>query len=234
MENKINVQIDGNEIIYRTGQAAKIIEPKAIQISGVINTPLEFLKVRKDKVDLLCSNLQVDREGLQLVLVTNENTELANTITGQLSLTKEFNSFGINTGKGWVARELAEHIKMNRSCFESKDVANKMVSVLMDVKIRVDKAVENQSGNRGNIRQLKEQVLTECSIPESITLDLPIFKGTKKTTFLCETWINPDDLTVKLISPDAADFIRSVRDEEMDNVISQIREICPELAIIEI
>lgn len=234
MKEQINITTDQKELIIREGQAEKIIALKAVNIAGIINSPLEFLKVRKEVINLLSSNIQIDREGLRITLSIDESTELESKVTGELELTQEFKSFGINTGKGWVPRELAEHIKMNRICFESKDVANKLVSILMDVKIRIDKAIENQSGQKGNLRQLKEQTLTECNIPESLTMLMPIFKGSKKSEFPCEIWINPEDLSVKLISPDAQDIIRSVRDEEIDTVIAEIREICPTLAIIEI
>lgn len=234
MKESIEIKADGKELIIREGQAEKIIAKKAVKISGIINSPLEFLKVRKSVIDLLSSNIQVDREGLKISLFVSENTELENEITGSLQFTDEFKSFGINSGKGWVPRELAEHIKMNRICFESKDIANKLVSILMDVKIRIDKAVENSAGQKGNVRQLKEQTLKECNIPESLTLDMPIFKGSKKSSFLCEIWINPEDLSVKLISPDAQDIIRQVRDDEINLVIDEIRIICPEIAIIEV
>lgn len=234
MKENIEIKTDGKELIIREGQAEKIIAKKAVKISGIINSPLEFLKVRKTIIDLLSSNIQVDREGLKISLFISENTELEDEIIGSLQLTDEFKSFGINSGKGWVPRELAEHIKMNRICFESKDIANKLVSILMDVKIRIDKAVENTSGQKGNIRQLKEQTLKECNIPESLTLDMPIFKGSKKSLFLCEIWINPEDLSVKLISPDAQDIIRRVRDDEINLVIDEIKNICPQIAILEV
>jgi hypothetical protein len=234
MNEKIEVKVEGKELIIREGLAEKLIAKKPIKIAGIINAPLEFLKVRKSVTDLLNSNLLINREGLKIILTFNENTELESTVSGSLQLTEEFKSFEINSGKGWISRELAEHIKMNRICFASKDTANKLVSILMDVKIRIDRAVENSSGQKGNVRQLKEQTLKECNIPESLTLEMPIFKGSKKSIFLCEIWINPEDLSVKLISPDAQDIIREVRDEEIDTVIEEIRTICPELAIIEV
>jgi hypothetical protein len=233
MKEQINITTDQKELVIREGQAEKLIALKAVNISGIINAPLEYVKVRKEVFNNLRANIQVNREGFSIILSINENTELENTITGSLQLTEEFKSFSVNSGIGWVPRQLAEHIKMNRICFESKDVANKLVAILMDVKIRIDKAIENQSGQKGNIRQLKEQTLTECNIPEFLTMQMSIFKGSKKVSFLCEIWINPEDLSVKLISPDAQDIIRQVRDEEIDQVISEIRTLCPQLVIIE-
>lgn len=233
-----NIQIkveDGvKELVIRTGDAGRVIEPIPVNIEGILNTPLKYLVVREQYIDFKAANLQVDREHLSITLTLDENHPIASHIKGKLALTEEFSKFGVNSGKSWVPRELAEFIKMNRVCFESKDIANKLIATLKDVKIRIDKVVENNSGNRGNIRQLREQTLKECNIPESLTLEIPIFKGSKKAAFSCEIWIDPDDLTVKLISPEAADIIRSVRDEEIDSVIASIREICPELAIIEI
>ncbi len=62
---------------------------------------------------------------------------------------------------------------------------------------------------------------------------MPIFKGATNSIFSCEVWIDPDEYTVTLVSPDAADIIREKRDEEIDSVKKDIEEICPELVIIE-
>lgn len=233
MEEKINITVNGDTLTIRKGEAEKIIEKKSFNICGDVKTPLNFLTKRKGVIDFKTSNLQIEREKLSILLTLFENSELESTIKGKLEHTEEFIGFGINTGKKWVARTLAEFIKMNRVCFSSKEKANEIAAILSDVKIKIDKVVENQSGNRGNLRELKEQTLKKCNIPESIELTMPIFKGAKNSIFNCEVWINPDDYNVTLVSPDAADIIREVRDKEIDMVKNEIIEICQNLVIIE-
>ena len=234
MEERINVNVKGDTLILRKGDAEKIIGKKPFEIIGDIKTPLNFLLKRKDSnVDFSTSNLQIEREKLSVVLTLFENSELESSVTGKLEKTEEFNGFGINSGKKWVARNLAEFIKMNRACFSSKEKANELAAILSDVKIRIDKVIEDNSGSRGNLRKLKEQTLKECNIPETIELTMPIFKGANNSIFVCEVWIDPDEYTVTLVSPDAADIIREVRDKEIDDVKNTIEDICEELVIIE-
>lgn len=233
MEQKINVEVKGDNLTIRTGEAEEPVNKKQFVISGSISAPYDFIEKRKEEIDYCTSNLQINREGLKIELILFENSELESTVSGKLEKTEEFVGFGINNGKQWVARALAEFIKMNRSCFSAKVKANELVAILSDIKIKIDKVVENQSGTRGNLRQLKQQTLKECNIPETIELSMPIFKGATNSVFVCEVWIHPDDLTVALVSPDAADIIKEVRDKEIDRVKEGIANICPALVIIE-
>lgn len=234
-KQQFNVTVEDGikELVIRYGDAEKIIGQHTCSIVGVIDAPLEYLKVRYGFIPAHASNLQIDRENLCMCLTVGEQSDIKSEIIGCLTLTEEFKSFSINSAVDWTPNKLGDFIKMNRSCFESKEVANSIVSKLKDVKFKVDKVVENNNGTRGNIRHLKEQTVKECNIPETIELVLPIFKGTSKVHFTVEIWISPDDLSISLISPQAADIIREVRDNEIDKVKAAIAELCPDLAIIE-
>jgi len=233
MEEKINVNVNGDTLIIRKGDAERVIEKKAFEINGDIKAPLSFLEKRHGDINFLAANMQIARENLSIELILFENTELESKVIGKLDKTEEFIGFGINSGKQWVARRLAEFIKMNRACFASKDKANELAATLSDIKIKIDKVVENHSGPRGQLRNLKEQTLKECNIPESIELTMPIFKGAQNSIFVCEVWIHPDEYTVTLVSPDAADIIREVRDKEIDYVKNEVAKLCEALVIIE-
>ncbi len=237
MENqRINVTVENGvkELVFREGVAPAVIEPRMLGIRGIITVPLTFLEKRHETIDFNTSHIIVDREKYEIKLILNEDTELKSIVCGCLDFTEEFNSFGINTGKVWTPKNLGAFIKMNRVCFESKDVANKLVSSLMSVTIKVDKVVESHNGTRAETRQLKEQTLKECNIPESLVLAIPIFKGSDKVVFSCEIYIDPDDLSIQLISPEAADFIKEVRDSEIDKVLMSIKDECPDIAILEV
>jgi hypothetical protein len=237
MENKLILDIkEGTrELVIRQGDPLPV--PKAIwvNITGNIDSPLQFLLKRKDVVDLLKASIVVNREGLLLLLRTDEHneTDKGEMITGKLSKTHEFESFGINTGKNWLSRDLGQFIKMNRTCFESKDAANELAAKLSDFKAKIDKELEAADDHRGNQRILKDQKIKSCNIPEKFSLSIPIFKGAKKATFEVEIYINADDLTITLVSPDANDIIAQVRDESIDAVLDEIKMLCPTLVIIE-
>ena len=70
--------------------------------------------------------------------------------------------------------------------------------------------------------------------PPSFDLCIPIFKGQPKVKFTVEIDIDPDTLQATLVSPDAQDMIAETRDSVMDNVLTQIQAICPEIPIIEV
>jgi hypothetical protein len=237
MENKLILDIkEGTrELVIRQGDPLPVPKLEFVSKIGNIDSPLQFLQKRKDVIDLLKSSVTVNREALALTLETDENneTDKGATIIGKLSKTKEFESFGINTGKNWLSRDLGQFIKMNRTCFESKDAANELAAKLSDFKAKIDKELEAADDHRGNQRILKDQKIKSCNIPEKFSLSIPIFKGAKKATFEVEIYINADDLTITLVSPDANDIIAQVRDESIDAVLDEIKVLCPTLVIIE-
>jgi hypothetical protein len=235
-DQKINITVENGvkELIIREGSAIELPKIEAINISGNIDSPLRFLEKRIN-TDLRTSMITVNREGLIIVLYTDEHnqTGLGEEIIGKLIKTEAFEAFKINSGKTWLSRELGQFIKMNRTCFESKEIANDLAAKLNDFKAKLDKELEHNDNNRGNVRILKDQKIKECNIPEKFSLQIPIFKGAPKVLFEVEVYINADDLSITLVSPDANDIIAQVRDESIDNVLNQIKNICPSLVIIE-
>lgn len=69
--------------------------------------------------------------------------------------------------------------------------------------------------------------------PEVFTVIIPIFKGTKKQELQLETYFNPDDLTCTLVSPEANEIAEEYKDTEIDKVLESIKEIAPDIVIIE-
>ncbi len=230
----ITVENGIKELVIRQGEAEQLYSKKKVAITGTIEAPFKFLEKRNDLIEYAQANMLVNREGLNIILVTNEHLEIGETITGVLKKTQAFDAFGINSGKNWISRELGQFIKMNRTCFESKDIANDLAAKLNDFKAKIDKELEHKDDNRGNARILKDQKIKEINIPDKFNLEIPIFKGAPKATFEVEIYINADDLTIQLVSPDASDIIARTRDEVIDNEIDRIKEICPKLTIIEI
>lgn len=234
MENTVNLKVENGsgELVIRTGTATKPVDILKVDIDGCIDSVRNYLTSRPD-INQRYAHVVFNRDEMYIRLYENEMLPNGVTVTGCLVFSEEFKAFGINSGKNWVAREFAQFIKMNRTCFESKDVANKLSALFMDIKFKIDKVIETSGNNRGNVKNLKEQTIRECNIPETITLNMPVFKGSKKSTFVCEIYIDNNDLSISIVSPDAADIINSVCDEIIDTEISAIRDICSNLAIIE-
>lgn len=220
-----------NEITIREGDALKLREPVKVNIEGTIDAPARWLEKRHG-LDAQKCHVLVNRDKMSITLHCEENDHYGTLIEGQLTLSSEFRRFGINEGEYRTHFELAELIKMNRSYFESKSTAMKLVSELQNFKAKVEKEVEQSDNNRGDRRVLINQAV-QHNLPEAFTLVLPIFKGVAEQTIQVEVYVNPADLTCTLISPEANDIIVSSRDALMDEVVKRIGNAYEGLVIIE-
>lgn len=220
------------EVIIREGKAVPVHEPEQVVISGTIDAPARWLELRHDCVKEKTCHVIVDREKMSITLRCNENNHYGSFIMGSLTLSPEYRRFGINSGEYKTNFELAELIKMNRSYFENRTTAMKLVSDLQNFKARVDKDIEQSDNKRGDRRLLINQAV-EHNLPEAFSLNLPIFKGVAEQTIQVEVYVNPSDLTCTLVSPEANDIVISSRDALMDEVIERIRSATPDVVIIE-
>ena len=220
------------EIIIREGKAVEVREPVKVNITGTIDAPARWLETRFDCLKEKTCYVIVNREGMTITLRCNENNHYGTVIMGVLEISPEIRKFRINEGHYITNFEMAELFKMNRSHFENKQEAMRIVSELQNFKAKVDKELENSNNNRGDRRMLVSQAV-EHNLPEAFNLVLPIFKGTPKQTIQVEVYVNPSDFTCTLVSPEANDLIEEMRDTEMDAVIERIKERCPNIVIIE-
>lgn len=223
-----------SELIILEGKAEETFEkaPKVITISGVVDSPLKWLEKRINLIDQKKSNILVDRDKMSMLLVVNEKEHYNETIKGSLELHPKFKKFSINEGKYITTLEMGDLIKMNRSYFESPSVAMQLVSALKNFEANVTKNLLNSDNSRGNKKAVVDQIVTS-NIPEKFNMKIPVFKGLQNELFEVEVYIEANQLTCTLISPDANDLIERVRDEAIDNVIEEIKKIAVDIVIIE-
>lgn len=225
-------QSGNGQIVIREGKAIELKEPLKVEIAGTLDAPARWLETRFDCLKEKTCHVLVDREHLSIKLIVNENNHYGTNVKGSLIVSPEFLKFGINSGEYLTNFEMAELIKMNRSSFENKTTAMKLVTELQNFKAKVDKEVEKSDNNRGDKRLLINQAV-QSNLPEAFTLVIPIFKGTAKQTIECEVYINPSDLTCALVSPEVNDLLEEMRDKEIDAVIERIQKQCPDIVIVE-
>lgn len=149
------------EIVIREGKAMEIHEPVKVGISGTLDAPARWLetRMRLGLVNQGTNHVLVDREDLSIKLQCNENNHYGSVIVGSLDVSPEFKKFGINGGEYITNFEMAELFKMNRTCFENKQTAMKLVTELQNFKAKVDKDIEKMDNNRGDRRLLINQVV---------------------------------------------------------------------------
>lgn len=116
------------EIIIREGKAVELKEPVKVKIQGTIDAAARWLETRFDCIKEKTCHVIVNREQLTIALQCNENNHYGTLVVGSLTLSPEYKRFGINEGEYITNFEMAELIKMNRSFFDNKSVAMKLVT----------------------------------------------------------------------------------------------------------
>jgi hypothetical protein len=230
------------EVILREVSEAnelKVQAPLRVNIDGIITSVYEFLSKRITELDQINQkrcHIIVNREKIMIELVANENDfYLKQVISGTLQYNSKFLEFGINTGKVWSPTELGLFFKMNRAFFTTKEENMKLVTDLMNFKGTVNNQIERSAKESGDRTDNFTQIVNS-NLPKSFNLVIPIFKGHKPENIEIETFAQIDgrDVHFTLISPGAQATMEQVRDIVIDEQLSLIREIAPDIAIIEV
>lgn len=229
------------ELVLREGVAPKELDPKApvkTKLNGVIGAVVEYLtkRINTGQFAQKDCHILVNRENIEITLIINEADEYKRgEIVGKLGYNPKFVEFGINDGKVWTPTELGMFIKMNRAFFADRAENMKLVSCLMnftaDVNNKIDRAVKENGNRTDNFAQV-----VNSNLPESFTIQMPIFKGMQPETIEVETFaqVNGREVAFVLLSPGAQATLEDLRDKVIDEQLKQIREIAPEIAIIEV
>lgn len=229
------------ELVLREGVAPKELDPKApvkTKLNGVIGAVVEYLtkRINTEQFAQKDCHILVNRENIEITLIINEADEYKRgEIVGKLGYNPKFVEFGINGGKVWTPTELGMFIKMNRAFFADRAENMKLVSCLMnftaDVNNKIDRAVKENGNRADNFAQV-----VNSNLPESFTIQMPIFKGMQPETIEVETFaqVNGREVAFILLSPGAQATLEDLRDKVIDEQLKQIREIAPEIAIIEV
>lgn len=230
------------EVIIRKVDGVNELEvkpPVKIKIEGTLGAPLEFLRKRNDQEDQINQkrcNILVDREAITISLTTNEHDEYnTGAVKGKLEFHPKFVDFGINTGKVWTPTELGLFFKMNRAFFATREDNMKLVTSLLNFTATINNKIDRAVNENGSKTDNFEQVVNS-NLPQSFTLVMPIFKGSKAESIEVETFAKIDGRQVAftLISPGAEATMEEVRDQAIDKQLEQIRVVCPHIAIIEV
>lgn len=228
------------ELVIREGKAVAQLEPKApvkTTLNGVIGVVQEYLgkRVATGQFTQERSHIIVNREEVSIELVINEDDEYTRgSVKGKLQLHPKFGEFGINANKIWSPEELGLFFKMNRSFFADKTENMKLVTALMNYEGKVNQQVRQGIDAKGNRTDNFSQVV-QSNLPEYFKLRIPIFKGRPAEDLEVETFasVNGRDIRFVLLSPGAEETLESIRDVTIDEELDAIKEIAPNIAIIE-
>lgn len=243
-ENKLNVVVpkDYNgtpiEVVLREGEAPVALDPKeplTIRINGTIESPLKWLEKRIELINQKASSLLVNRDAMRIVLTVDETNFYHTEIGGTLEASKEMKEFGINTGKIWEPIKLSQFIKMNRAFFSDKSQNMQLVSLLKNFRAKVNQDIERSKEENGSKVDNYSQVV-DSNLPKSFKVCIPLFRGFKTEEIEVEIYADVDgrDVSLSLMSAGANEAIEYYKNEVIDGQLNSIREIAPDIVIIEV
>ena len=235
----VNLPEGQNTLTILHGEAPAQLDnmpPVKIDIKGVIFAPLNFLDKRVKDIDQHKSHILVCRDKLQILLIINEDDEYKRgSILGQLAFSEIFKKLGINSTKAWSPEQLGQFLKLNRSFFaDYKGEGMAVVSALKSFTAKVNQDVARETNEKGN-RAVSFKQAVDSNIPTSFKMKLPIFSGGDYVEVEVETYASVDgmDVSICLQSAGANEVIEDTKATVINDVIEKIREIAPEIAIIE-
>ena len=147
---------------------------------------------------------------------------------------RQYKAFGVNN-KVWESIELGNFFRINRCYFESSDKNMELVSLLKRFTAKVNTEVERETKDNGSVTDVYRKVV-ESNLPEAFQVRIPVFKGAAPETFKIEiiAHVEGKHAVLELVSPDAEQIVEEVRDKLIDAEIAKIRELAPEIPIIEV
>jgi len=247
-EQAINVNIASYtgekpvEVIIRKGEAAKAADPLAtkapiaVDFAGTLSSVAEWLSKRVSEIDQKQAHLEVDREKNTIKLVINESDAYTRgEILGTIAFTDEFVNTGINSSKtAWEPNKLGQYFRLNRAMFANKEDAMLLVSKLKNFIANAKSEIQKQkdpSGSRADVYRSE----VESNLPKSFTLRLAIIKGMAKVDVEVEFdhYLSDGDCFLQLVSPGCKEAVDEYTDKCIDTEIEKIKELAPEIAILE-
>ncbi|MCS2403785.1 hypothetical protein NXY31_01775 [Bacteroides salyersiae] len=243
-ENKLNVIVpkDYNgapiEVVLREGEAPVALDPKEperVVINGTIDAPFRWLEKRVELINQKATNIIVNRDKMGLALTIDETSYYQTEINGILQASKEMVEFGINTEKKWEPIKLSKFIKMHRAFFTDKSQNMMLVSTLKNFKAKVNQDIERSKEENGSKVDNYSQVV-DSNLPKSFKLNIPLFKGFACEEIEVEIYADVDgrDVSLSLVSAGANEAIEEYKNKVIDEQLGAIRQIAPDIVIIEV
>lgn len=243
-ENKLNVIIpkDYNgapiEVVLREGEAPVALDPKEperVVINGTIDAPIRWLEKRVELINQKATNIIVNRDKMRMALTIDETSYYQTEINGILQASKEMQEFGINVEKKWEPIKLSKFIKMHRAFFTDKSQNMMLVSTLKNFKAKVNQDIERSKEENGSKVDNYSQVV-DSNLPKSFKLNIPLFKGFACEEIEVEIYADVDgrDVSLSLVSAGANEAIEECKNKVIDVQLDAIRQIAPDIVIVEV
>lgn len=126
-------------------------------------------------------------------------------------------------------------LKMHRAFFVTKTENMTLVSLLKNFKAKIVSDVEKAKEENGSKTDNYSQVV-DSNLPKSFKIKIPLFKGSSPEEIEVETYADIDgrNASLTLISAGATETVDNVKNNIIDETLKHIREVAPDIVIIEI
>lgn len=222
---KIEVAEGVQEVIIREGDAPIIHEPERLQLTGSIAAPGDFMDKRKSEIDTLKTHVRVDIENTNIILVVNETSYIATSITGRMQPFPDLENFKINGRKVYSPRELYEVIKFMGSYFKDRETYTNLCKKLTQFTSRIESDFKDANDYKGNVAYQKlTKIQTDLDL--KFHLSIPIFKNCEPSIFEVEICLDSKDMGVIcwLESVELHELKKSIAADAMNKQIERLSE----------
>lgn len=189
----------GPELTIRGGEADKIVHPKAIQITGTLAAPSQFLEGKEGVFNPTEAHVRVysDKGKLELYL-QDTDAHTTHVITGSLTSDSELAAWRINSTTRWGVAPFLEFIKARRYFFETGSECTEMINSLRTWEAEVQTIIKQHSETSGNSLVSLEKKVSTVKLKTKFRLSIPIYQGYAKQNFDVEVGFDPQTNEVKL------------------------------------
>lgn len=164
------------EMIIREGNAPAINEPIPHSYNGTITSANNYLKRNRMQAIASVTVVEVDVDAGTIELFVNKSDKLAAVVTGKIKPSPILEAFKINTQTKFSAKELTNHLRMNKIYFADKDECFKVLEGLGKYKATITSIIEESNNLKGDKKASLETKLSHELKLEFVVM-LPMFKG---------------------------------------------------------
>lgn len=214
-------------------------EPDNVDIKGTISAIANFLEKRwnvNGQIDHAHTHILLDRDNLKMTLVCNETDKRYKMqVVGTIEVSRQYKQFHINDyNEAWEPIQLGNFFRINSTYFENYEVCADLVMKLKKFTADVKSHVDKHKDDNGSVTFSYAQAV-DSNLPKAFVINIPIFKGSQpeKITINTDASVDGTKVLFYLISSDAAAIYETARDKVIDKELDRIKEIAPEIPIIE-
>lgn len=242
---KLSVILNGDQktLVIRQGTALPLKEPQVINITGDIDTVINYVKKRcllNDPAPNVIPNLQqfnpstaivtFDKKHLSISLDVNPQDYYGPKVSGCMELSDELKVFGINENQVFNREALVKLLRFNKRFFTDYMVHDTVLKAFQSLTLTGNTEIKAQNDTRGNKEAAFKKNINSEKIPTSFYLTIPIYKGQPPVKFLVEVCLDSSESSVVFWFESVE--LKEIQDTTVDKVFNEQKEFFKNFVIV--